>query len=154
MTASKEHKLQQSRVIQNKSKNVIQKFAVISDRPLNGLRNLAANIRIGTNQRLCHRHIFFNNNMNLPTVGRCNNIGFRNNTLFNDIANIGNYYRHQLISTSFLEDLMLSNAIHANANPGNYNLLNNNCQVWVRNVVNSYNQLRQRRNLLQVNYLP
>lgn len=91
------------------------------------------------NHRLVHAHIKLDNAYNLPQVGKQNNVGFHDNSLFNEnVGKLGYTWRHE-----FNDEAKLVTAIKANDNPGKYNLLGNNCQHWVERVKNTYNSTKE-----------
>ena len=85
------------------------------------------------NLGLYHEHIFFNTPQTIQGVNGGNpidNVGFFDNGLrWNE--GTGAYTQ----ALTGLGDGRIANAVQANSNPGNYSLLRNNCQRWVKRVL-------------------
>ena len=80
-----------------------------------------------------HRHIFFEDGGTPANIGFMGPVGLQPDTP----ANIGRYRTVQ----AGLDDAKMRTAVAANSPPGGYNLFTNNCQHWVRRVLNTYNTL-------------
>ncbi|WP_044269778.1 hypothetical protein [Bacteroides timonensis] len=151
----------QKKSLQNlnmKSQRILQKMAWTATRPLgqiplvgplpqnqnnivfNPMHAKTENHNMG-NLSFNHRHIIFDRPQNLP-IGNYDNIGFHcangsvygAGALFSEPWQRMGYRIRRQISHNNGEDQRLHQAINNNANPGNYNLLFNNCQDWVDRV--------------------
>ncbi|HNW51955.1 MAG TPA: hypothetical protein PKH79_12795 [Prolixibacteraceae bacterium] len=90
------------------------------------------------NLKIRHSHLTFDNNHDLPTVGNSDNVGFHPGGLFSENWGAMGY----TVRETFSDEDKLASAANANANPGGYNLITNNCQDWVSRVKNSYNAVQ------------
>jgi hypothetical protein len=77
-----------------------------------------------------HEHIFFDDDKE-PS-----NIGFGPHGLFHEESDDG----YTLVGP-FLSDKYMRLSVHLNKNPGEYNIVGNNCQKWAKKVIDDYYKL-------------
>src|SRR5262245_62473259 len=85
-----------------------------------------------------HEHVFFEDGQDPK------DLGFFSDGLHSDTQNKRLYNKLGGAFGGVFDDGIMRIAVSENDNPGAYSLLGNNCQVWVTNVLASYNKVAKR----------
>lgn len=140
-----------NQALRNEDQEILDAQHII-DQPITNnidLQNRSSALGRILNLKFHHRHILFNRSYTLPVVGKSNNIGY-GGVLYKE-SSLNGYVKNNNLSQDDIyitsngvktEDEILKEAISTHQNYGAYRLLTHNCQHWVNDVNQTFNNLK------------